>query len=63
MAVGKRVEVTNWEKLQLKCFEMKQTNIMLDVEKLNQKLVKLNICAVFLYLRGNFGNLFRENGK
>lgn len=29
---------------------MKQKNIMLDVEKLNQKLVKLNICAIFLYL-------------
>lgn len=63
MAGGKRVKVTNWKKLQLKCFEMKQKNIMLDVEKLNQTLVKLNICAIFLYLRGNLGNLFWENGK
>ena len=58
MAGGKRVKVTNWKKLQLKCFEMKQKNIMLDVEKLNQKLVKLNICAIFLYLRRNHGNLW-----
>lgn len=35
----------------------------MHVEKLNQKIVKLNIGAIFLYLRGNLGNLFWENGK
>ena len=49
MAGGKRVKVTNWKKVQLKCFEMKQKNIMLDVEKLNQKLVKLNIFFYVLF--------------